>query len=131
MGIHLRRLWQPQHRVVVEVALLYATLVDGDFAKQSGGQTKHHRALHLLGNQHWVDGGAAIDGTHHTVHHDLLVLYRHLGHLGHDAAKRFMQSDAQGPLRTIGTHRRRLSPAAFVGGGLQHLGMARMVFQQP
>ena len=42
-----------------------------------------------------------------------------------------MQSDTQSPLRTIGTHGRRLSPAAFVGGGLQHLGMAGMVFQQP
>ena len=33
VGVHHRCLRHAQHWVVVEVALLYATLVDGDFAK--------------------------------------------------------------------------------------------------
>src|SRR5436309_15617849 len=47
VDLHHRHLGQAQHAVVVEVALLDATLVDRDLAPQCGREAVHAGALHL------------------------------------------------------------------------------------
>ena len=105
VGDDLGSLVDAQHFVIMEIALLHPALLEADVAKQRGGQAIHHGAFHLLGHAIGVDHGATVHGAHHAVHPNLLVFHRHLGHLGHDGAKGFVQGHAQ------------CSPAAVRVGG--------------
>src|SRR5207247_6897312 len=68
MDLHHRHLGETEHAVVVEVALLDATLVDRDFAPQCGREAVHDGALHLRFDDVGVDDGPAVHRADDPVH---------------------------------------------------------------
>src|SRR5215813_14300491 len=59
-ALNFRRLGKTHHRIVVEVRLLDAPVINGDLAKQGGGEAPHDAAFHLLGDGERIDGIARI-----------------------------------------------------------------------
>ena len=115
-----------QRRLVVEIAGLHLAVDDLNLAVQRRRQAVDDGAFQLLHDQLRVDGGTAVDGAPHAVDVDAPVLaHRHLGHLGHDGAKRFVQRHT-----ACAPGRGGLAPAAHAGGFLQHGEVARVALQQ-
>src|SRR5262245_13461483 len=78
---------ETQHRVVIEIALDYAALFDGNLAVQSRCQAPNDTAFYLFGDGQWIDHMAAVNGTYDALNPDLAPLaYRHFGDLGDDGA---------------------------------------------
>src|SRR5215470_9511212 len=74
-----RRLGKTHHRIVVEVRLLDAPVLNGDLAKLRGGEAPHDAAFYLLGNGERIDGIARIERKDDTTHpHVPGVAERHL-----------------------------------------------------
>src|SRR5262245_60585476 len=78
-ALDFRRLGKTHHRIVVEVRLLDAPVLNGDLAKQRGGEAPHDAAFHLLGDGERIDGIARIQRKDDTTHpHVPNVAERHL-----------------------------------------------------
>src|SRR5882672_4911196 len=74
LDLDCRALVDAQRRVVVKVALLNPTLVDGDLAMERGRQAIHDGAFHLLANQVWIHRHTAVDDADDPVHANLVIL---------------------------------------------------------
>src|SRR5207253_3185871 len=67
VDLYDRHFVDPQHGIVVEVALLHAALVDGDGAIKRGAETIDDAALHLRYHLIRVYVHAAVDGANYPV----------------------------------------------------------------
>src|SRR6266404_6538630 len=82
-----RRLRQPQYRVVGEVALHHAPVLDGDFLVHDGAQAPDDGALHLRLYRIRMDDVTAVDGDDHALYFDhVATLHRNLDHCRGEAA---------------------------------------------
>src|SRR3989475_4395818 len=79
----LRHPREPQHPIVVEVALLHATPVDRDLAPQRRREAVHDRALHLRLDGVGVDDRSTVHCAHHAMYvRGAVGVDRDLGDLG-------------------------------------------------
>src|SRR5581483_6391135 len=92
---------------------------------QRGTETEGDARLHLRGNRGRIDGGAAVDGTHHAMDSDASLLHGNLRHLSGETAERVVYGDTA---RASG--RQRVAPTALLRRQVQHAEVARMILQQ-
>src|SRR4029079_4013740 len=69
-----RRFVDPQHAIVVEIALLDAAALEGNFAPQGCAQAKNNAAFDLRNDRVGIDHLAAIDGADDAPDFDLAFL---------------------------------------------------------
>src|SRR5882672_6736067 len=103
--LHLdcRALVDAKRWVVVKVALLHLTLIDGDLAVERSRQAVHDGAFHLLANQVRVHGHTAVDDALDPVHTNLFIFgQRDFGDLRNDAAEGAVDREAPRALRAVG-----------------------------
>ncbi len=65
MNLYHRRLVDPEHAIIVEVALLDPAVRYGDLAVQQCAQAEDHAALDLRGNGVRIDDETAVDRAQH------------------------------------------------------------------
>src|SRR3989442_1204706 len=63
-----RHLGNPQHRIVVEVTLRHASVLDRDRALQCRGKPEHDAALHLRFDRTRIHVHTAVDGADDAMH---------------------------------------------------------------
>src|SRR2546428_309717 len=95
VNLDCRRLVHPQHRVIVEIALLDATALQRDLSAERRGEAEDDRALDLRPDGIGIDDGAAIDRADHAPDANRSVL-RHLdfGNLRQIAREDELDGDA-------------------------------------
>ena len=76
MDVDRRRLVDPQHAVIVEIALLHAALVNGDLAIERGRRAEDQPALQLRDDGVGIDGDAGVDRAGDAMHVDIAVIDR-------------------------------------------------------
>src|SRR5882757_700282 len=115
MNLDLGCLIDPQHAVIVEVALLYPTLVDVDFAVERGGQSEHQPALQLGDDGVGIHDDSAVDRRHDACQADFALLIDLRLHDGRDEAP---ESSRKGNT-AAGAGCSRVAPAGLLGGQFQ------------
>ena len=114
-----------QHVVGVEVCLLHAAAIDGDFAFQRGGKPEGDASRDLLAQDQRIDDLAAVEGANHAMHAQLAIRHRNFGDLCVEAAHIAAERHA---LKSAG--RQRFTPTGFFRGQIQDAEQSRSVFQQ-
>ncbi len=115
-----------QDRVVVEVALLDAPVLERDPTVEGGREPEDDAGFHLRADGVRVDDGAAVDGAHHAMDGDLARRrHRDFRHLRDEAAEGFVHGDAH---RVPG--RQLAAPAGAFRREIHDAAHPRMVEQQ-
>ncbi len=128
MHFNLRHFVHSQHPITVEIVLLHPAVLERDRPIQHGSETESDAALHLRRNDIGIDGCAAVDRAHHTIHGNVtLIIDADLGHLRDEGLERLGHRDTA----TFALRHRRAAPAGLLGGELQDAFHARMVLEQP
>jgi len=79
-----RRLLHPEHGIVVEIALLHGSILDGDLPFQRSAQAEDDRAFHLSSRAIGIHHRTAVDRGNHSMNANVAILFqRNLGDLGH------------------------------------------------
>src|SRR5882724_13315375 len=100
MRLHFGHGIEPEHLVIIEIALDDAAVLDGDLAIKSGSEAINDTALHLLGDGQRIHHVAAVDSTHDTFDTDFAAFaHRHFCHFGNDGAEAFGNGNALGRSR--------------------------------
>jgi len=103
------------HAVVVEIALLYSALVDGDIAVQGGGQPEYQAALQLRDHRIRIDDDARVHHAHQAMHADLAAgIDLRLGDRRNESAECHLQRDAAARAAGQGA-----SPARLLRGEIE------------
>ena len=90
MCFHLGHGVEPEHLVIIEIALDDAAVFDGDLAIQGGSEAIDDAALHLLGDGQRIHHVAAVDRTHDTFDPDFAAFtHRHFCDFGNDGTEAF------------------------------------------
>src|SRR5207244_10655948 len=91
---NLRCFVDSQHRVIVEITLLNAALLESELVIESRSQPEDHGTLHLRFNDSGIHISAAVDGAYNSVNADFAAgIDRHFGDLRGVAFKRCMHRD--------------------------------------
>src|SRR5438132_1029439 len=115
-----------QHRVIVEITLLNAALLESELVIESRSKSKNHGTLHLRFNDSGIHISAAVDGAYNSVNADFAAgIDRHFSDLRGVAFKRCMYGDPP-----PSSCRQRLSPSSFFGCQFEHSQIARRFGQQ-
>src|SRR6266700_704005 len=126
VDLHHRHLGQPEHAVVVEVALLHAALVDRDLAPQRRRQAVHDGALHLRLDDVGIHDRPAVHRADDSVHARCSVRpHRDFGHFGHVGLERRVHGAPPGA-----TRRKRRAPTGLARGEVQRTEMPRRLAEQ-
>src|SRR5262249_8665479 len=105
------------HLVVVEVALLHTSFLEGQLAVQGCPEPERDAALDLGLDAQRIDRLAAVDRAHHPMDADAaLGIDRNLRHLRDDAPERLVERQAPRPPGSTLP-----APAGLLRGGLEHL----------
>src|SRR6266849_1554550 len=113
--LYPRHLLQPQERIVVEVGLLNASLLETQLAVQSRGEAIDHAALHLGRHGGGIDADAAVHRANHAVYPNAVVFHRDFRHLSDEASERLVHRDP-----TEMPFGKRLAPARLLRGEIQY-----------
>jgi len=94
MRFDFRSVCHAHHRIIVEIALLDASVLDGDLPVKGGGEAVDDGTLDLHRNRARIDDVAAIDRHHHTLDpHLARAAHRDLGNFADDGAEGFVDGD--------------------------------------
>src|SRR5215469_12756957 len=105
----------------MEIRLLDATLVQGDFAIQCSGQSKDHPALDLRDDRVRIDGETAIHGERHATYVDIPSgLHFCLNNGGNRCIEGWLDADA-----SADAWRQSLTPVGLFRHKIQHALQAR------
>src|SRR4029077_12010193 len=124
MDIEAGHLIEPQHAIVVEVALLHPTTPERDVAPKCGREAVHDAALELRFDDAWIHGLSAVDDAGDLVDLEFASLDRHLGDLRDVRGVAFHEGDALEV--SVGC----MAPARALGDDLEHLQMPRLAREE-
>ena len=109
----------------MEIGLLHAAFLQGDFLHDGGAEPKHDARLDLAFHNVRVDHLPQVGSHSDPVHFNRPVFHADLGDLGHVGVVAFHQRNATRTARWQG-----LAPAGFFSRELEHIGKTWLVFQQ-
>src|SRR5262249_56481510 len=124
-GLDLGRVGNTQHFITVEVRLLDAAVLDGDFADQRRGQRVNDGALGLHLDRQRIDHMAAIERRDDAMHANFAALDRRFHYLRADTAARLGHGDAA-PYAL----RQRAEPIGFFRRRIEYRQVRLIVAQQ-
>src|SRR4029077_13060003 len=116
MHFNLWSFIDPQHRIVVKIALLHASLVKRQFIVQRRSDAEYCSALHLRLDDSGVHVPTAVHRANHTMHaHFTVFIHRSFRHVRGETAERSVHCNPSSP-----PCRQRLAPVPLFRNDVEH-----------